>query len=267
MIRRRHRQPSPARGGLYHPADVFEIGNSLREARLRQGLDVEEAEQATKIRTKYLRALEEERFDILPAQTYVKGFLRTYAEYLGLNGQIYVDEYNSRYLAGGGGGDDEAPVRSRTKRPVARRRVESSVVMIALAGIAAAAALVIVAWRYGGSDESLVAPRVPTPQVGQAEQPATVPPALRWIRLELVAVRGKGSRIIVHRNGATGRLLYDGTLERGKTETFVGRRVWMNVSNPENLLVRINGRAMRWPRNGAAPVVAIASRQGIASAR
>ena len=79
---------------------MFEIGNSLREARLRQGLEFVEVEQATKIRGKYLRALEDEQFDILPGQTYVKGFLRTYADYLGLDGQLYVDEYNSRYIPG-----------------------------------------------------------------------------------------------------------------------------------------------------------------------
>jgi hypothetical protein len=56
---------------------VFEIGNSLREARVRQGLDLTDVERATKIRPKYLRALEDEQFEILPAQTYVKGFLST----------------------------------------------------------------------------------------------------------------------------------------------------------------------------------------------
>src|SRR5438105_15907715 len=78
---------------------MFEIGNSLREARLRQKLDFPEIEQAVKVRAKYLRALEEEEFDILPASTYVKGFLRAYADFLGLDGQLYVDEYNSRFVA------------------------------------------------------------------------------------------------------------------------------------------------------------------------
>ena len=78
---------------------MFEIGSSLKEARLRQGVDLNEAEAATKVRAKYLRALEDERFEILPAQTYVKGFLRAYADYLGLDGQLYVDEFNSRYVA------------------------------------------------------------------------------------------------------------------------------------------------------------------------
>jgi len=71
---------------------LFEIGNSLREARVRRGVDFSQAELTTKIRGKYLRALEDEQFDMLPAETYVKGFLRTYAEYLGLDGQLYVDE-------------------------------------------------------------------------------------------------------------------------------------------------------------------------------
>src|SRR5262245_6232753 len=92
---------------------MFEIGSSLREARLRQGLDFPEVEQATKIRGKYLRALEDEQFHQLPAQTYVKGFLRSYAEYLGLDGQLYVDEFNSRYVVG----EDELPYRPRRSQP------------------------------------------------------------------------------------------------------------------------------------------------------
>ncbi|MBA3365144.1 MAG: helix-turn-helix domain-containing protein, partial [Actinobacteria bacterium] len=103
---------------------MFEIGNSLREARLRQGVDFTQAEQATKIRGKYLRALEEERFELLPAQTYVKGFLRSYSEYLGLDGQLYVDEYNSRY---GQGEEPEPVIRRRIDVSHAQRRVESRV--------------------------------------------------------------------------------------------------------------------------------------------
>src|SRR5919197_2502100 len=80
---------------------MFEIGNSLREARVRQGLDYGQVELGTKIRAKYIRALEDEEFEILPTGTYTKGFLRSYAEFLGLDGQLYVDEYNSRYIVGG----------------------------------------------------------------------------------------------------------------------------------------------------------------------
>ena len=92
---------------------MFEIGNSLREARLRQSLELSDVERATKIRPKYLRALEDEQFELLPAQTYVKGFLNTYAEFLGLDGQLYVDEYNSRYVTR----EEEEPFRPRRSTP------------------------------------------------------------------------------------------------------------------------------------------------------
>jgi cytoskeletal protein RodZ len=109
---------------------VFEIGNSLREARVRQQLELTEVELATKIRARYLRALEEEAFEALPAQTYVKGFLRTYADYLGLDGQLYVDEFNSRY--GMEGEEPREPVVVRRTSNVRRqhRRLERRWVLL-----------------------------------------------------------------------------------------------------------------------------------------
>jgi cytoskeletal protein RodZ len=76
---------------------MFEIGPSLREARSRRGLSPADVHKATRIRERYLSALEEERWELLPGDAYAKGFLRTYAEFLGLDGQLYVDEYNARF--------------------------------------------------------------------------------------------------------------------------------------------------------------------------
>jgi len=74
-----------------------EIGDQLRESRMRNRVDITEVEAATKIRAKYLRALENEEWDLLPGPTFVKTFLRTYAEYLGLDARNLVEEYRSRY--------------------------------------------------------------------------------------------------------------------------------------------------------------------------
>src|SRR5918997_3040665 len=74
-----------------------EIGETLREARMRRRIDMTEVESATKIRGKYLRALENEEWDLLPGPTFVKTFLRTYAEYLGLDARLLVEEYRQRY--------------------------------------------------------------------------------------------------------------------------------------------------------------------------
>jgi hypothetical protein len=70
-----------------------EIGATLREARMRARIDVSEIEATTKIRAKYLRALENEEWGLLPGPTFVKSFLRTYAQALDLDGKALVEEY------------------------------------------------------------------------------------------------------------------------------------------------------------------------------
>ncbi|WP_026911971.1 helix-turn-helix domain-containing protein [Patulibacter minatonensis] len=74
-----------------------EIGVTLREARMRAGIDIAEVESRTKIRAKYLRALENEEWSLLPGTTFVKSFLRTYAEALGLDAKLLVEEYKFRH--------------------------------------------------------------------------------------------------------------------------------------------------------------------------
>jgi Helix-turn-helix domain len=216
---------------------VFEIGNSLREARLRQGLDFPEIEQRTKIRSKYLRALEEEQFDLLPGQTYVKGFLRSYSEYLGLDGQLYVDEFNSRYVTG----EEEPPIKpSRTEttfgRP--RRSGESRGIMLALAGIAAVTALVIAAWRAApDSDEPTI------PNLGSATNGKKAKARRPAPHVTLVASAGPGNTWLeIHRGSNAGRTIYRGTLEAGQSRAFTGKRLWVYVRAPGNLHVKINGR-------------------------
>lgn len=74
-----------------------EIGSTLREARMRARIDITEVEQATKIRAKYLRAIENEEWALLPGSTFVKSFIREYADYLDLDARALVEEYKLRY--------------------------------------------------------------------------------------------------------------------------------------------------------------------------
>ena len=76
---------------------MAEIGATLREARMRAHIDVSEIEAQTKIRAKYLRALENEEWDLLPGPTFVKSFLRTYGQALGLDAKALVDEYKREW--------------------------------------------------------------------------------------------------------------------------------------------------------------------------
>jgi len=72
------------------------IGEVLKQARARRKLEIRTVEQQTKIRAKYLRALENEEWEVLPGPAYAKGFLRTYAAFLGLDGDALVDEYRRK---------------------------------------------------------------------------------------------------------------------------------------------------------------------------
>jgi cytoskeletal protein RodZ len=103
---------------------VPEVGNSLREARIRRGLSIKDVEDVTKIRSKYLEALEEDDFEVLPGPTYVKGFLRTYATFLKLNADALVDQYRSQYEPRN---DDPAVLRADlTRSPRSRSGSASS---------------------------------------------------------------------------------------------------------------------------------------------
>jgi hypothetical protein len=240
---------------------MFEIGNSLHEARVRQAVGLQAAEVGTKIRAKYLKALEEEQFDALPAQTYVKGFLRTYAEFLGLDGQLYVDEYNSRFVAG----DDETrPLRPRRSQARPDRRsggFESRAVLVTLAAIAIVAALVIVAWRSGDGNH-----RDSFQQQAPVAKPASKPAAHRASNVAhlVVTARHGNSLLEVHAGSAAGKLLFQGTLLRGKSVPFDGKRLWVDATSPANLDVRLNGKKRRIP--GTKPRVVIVTAAGIQTA-
>ena len=229
---------------------MFEIGNSLREARIRRGIDFPQAETAIKIRGKYLRALEEEQFELLPAETYVKGFLRTYAEYLGLDGQLYVDEFNSRFVTGEESEARRARTRrSTTARPQRRsRRTETNVVLIALAAIAIFTVIVIAAWKTGGSPSA--------PPTTTAKKHARVPAAL----FTFTALHGT-THVIARNSSATGAIRYDGTVQKGDSSVAIrGKRLWVAIDSPENLRVLVRGKRVHVP--GLRPRVIIVTPTG-----
>ncbi len=214
-----------------------------------------QAELATKIRAKYLRALEEERFEQLPSQTYVKGFLRTYADYLGLDGQLYVDEYNSRFVVGE---DMDSRIRRSTVRPERRtRRLETGIVLVALAAVAVVTLVVVSAWQTSGSGAK--APAVSGR--AHAAKKHTAPRLSAYLQIN--AVKGP-SYVLVHRNGPRGRLLFQGTIGKGRVEPFSGRHFWVSLSSPENLIVIVGGKAV--PLAGGKPVVLTIGPSGVHTA-
>jgi Helix-turn-helix domain/RodZ C-terminal domain len=238
---------------------VFEIGNSLREARLRQGFELPRVEADTKIRAKYLRALEEEHFEVLPGDTYVKGFLRTYAEYLGLDGQLYVDEYTSRFAR-----EEEFPVQSAATRRPRPRRMESNFVVVGLAGIVAVTILVVVAWKFGSGgtptsadllDGGAATTTHSSTTTGETANQA--PPRHTVSRAKLALAADQGDCWMqVRARSASGELLYEGTLQQGQTQRFTKwKRLWIQLGAPVYLDARLNGKHVKFPTRPSIVVV------------
>ena len=221
---------------------------------MRRGVDFAEAEAAIKIRGKYLRALEDDQFELLPAETYVKGFLRTYAEYLGLDGQLYVDEFNSRFVAGEDHDVRRAHARRSTARPERRnRRAETMIVLFALAAIAVFTVIVISAWTTSDKKPGAVThPKSHVPRVT---------PALFSVK----PLRGS-THVIARSVSATGAIKYDGTVQAGDSAVGIrGKQLWVSIDSPENLRIEVRGKQVHVP--GLKPQVIIVTATGWHPAR
>jgi cytoskeletal protein RodZ len=96
------------------------VGNKLRDARARRKLSLQEAEDATKIRARYLQAIENEDWDELPGDIYARAFIRTYGALLGLDGERLAEE--QRQLRGSARPGEGLPRVDPRPRKVVRAR-------------------------------------------------------------------------------------------------------------------------------------------------
>jgi cytoskeleton protein RodZ len=160
---------------------MLEIGSSLREARVRRGLELAEVEAATLIRARYIEALEHEQFELLPAGSYRRSFLREYAEFLGLDGDTYASEYDLRLASL----EPEPPSPAPHPGSVLLRLLGELPLTPRTFAVASAVALGgIAVWQLGGSGGSgLVRTTQPASQTHAHTPPhahhpaATTPPA------------------------------------------------------------------------------------------
>jgi cytoskeletal protein RodZ len=215
-----------------------EIGETLREARMRRRIDMTEVEAATKIRAKYLRALENEEWDLLPGPTFVKTFLRTYAEFLDLDPRLLVEEYRQRYerpstqdlTPFGAGRGTQQRRRRRQRRPIGP-------FLVVLGGVGVLLAVLYLLGTWGGDDDDKpIQAATPTPTATATATPAKKSstkkkkkPAPTRVTLRLTAT----SRVYACVEDATGKAVVNRqTLEPGKsTKTFRSQRFRVNLGS------------------------------------
>jgi cytoskeletal protein RodZ len=226
-----------------------EIGDQLRETRMRNRIDITEVEAATKIRAKYLRALENEEWDLLPGPTFVKTFLRTYADYLGLDARNLVEEYRARYERPSA--QELTPfgtsIGSRRARP---RRPILAPWMAVLAGIVVLLGALWLLGNWGGDEgdggDEVSATSTPnaTPAPsddGQQKKKRKQTPAKKTVvRLQ---IQPTGPVSVCLENAAGEPLIQNITLQANEdTETFRSKRFTMSFGTGEAVM-RVDGKA------------------------
>jgi len=230
---------------------MADIGATLREARMRQRIDISEIESETKIRAKYLRALENEEWDLLPGPTYVKSFLRTYADTLGLDGKLLIEEYKLRHERLS---DVEMqPIGPPGPREVRRRRRTGSgrrwAVAVVIAGLVAALYLI-----GSGDDEPEQATTLPpvatettatTPTTRTSSTPSrTRRQTPRLARLQIIPT---GPVYVCLRRSGGDAVVNGSILQAGSRQpTYRSRRFRLLLGNGEARL-RVNGRSRSVP--------------------
>jgi hypothetical protein len=196
---------------------VPDIGSTLREARMRARIDITEVETRTKIRAKYLRALENEEWDLLPGPIYVKSFLRTYGDYLGLDSRLLVDEFKRRY---------ERPT-DHEMRPISSLRREQerhargpllpSWALIGLVLVGVLVALYVVG-NLGGGSKNAAPPTAHKPKPHRhrpaSKPPTPLPATTTSVTLKLVPT---GLVYVCLVNGAGKKLINQQTYNVGQT--------------------------------------------------
>ena len=247
---------------------MADIGTILREARIRARIDITEVEARTKIRAKYLRAIENEEWDLLPGPVYVKSFLRTYGDFLGVDSRLLVDEFKRRYERPAD--QDLRPISSLSRERERRRRRPRlgpvAVIVLALIAVAAALALVGTLSNNGTSTSSTPAAPVAsqasttgtsaTSHTTTAHKPPAKhhrpapPPKPTKVTVKLVAT---STPVYICIEDGTGKVLVPGTIySPGQTiPTETASKLLMTFGNSA-VQMKVNGKTV--PVGPGAPV-------------
>jgi cytoskeleton protein RodZ len=231
-----------------------EIGAELREARMRLKIDINEVELGTKIRAKYLRAMENEEWDLLPGEVYVRSFLRTYADFLGLDSRHLLDEFRRRYESPS---DHEPPPivppsRGGRERERERRRRHAIgvppwalvVVVLVIVGVV----LYVVGTHNTSHDNASLPPRTKSAHTRHHRRHKTTPAASKHAskpkpkpKTVTVALTPTGAVWVCLVNGA-GKALIDGQIyDTGQTiPAETGKKLLLLLGNA-SVTMKVNG--------------------------
>jgi transcriptional regulator with XRE-family HTH domain len=216
------------------------VGELLKQERDAQGKTVEDVAKATKMSTLIIEALEADHFSVLPAPVYVKGHLRTYARYLGLNEDAIVDKY-LRFTQQQESDELDEWDAVELELHEEKKRLEKRWVWLAVA--VAVIAVIVIAWylstRRGGEDsesDMATTPAVVTEPVREAVAQDTT---IEWHKLTLLAVARERTWLSVRVDGEP---VADLTLDEGEEREWEADESFrLDVGNGGGLELYLDG--------------------------
>ena len=221
-----------------------DIGSTLREARIRARVDITEVETATKIRAKYLRALENEEWDLLPGPVYIRSFLRTYGDYLGLDSRMLTEEFKQRFER-----PSEHDLRPRSTLARDREHRDRPSRIPSWAPIAVVVVVLLaVLWAVGSATNS--GPSAPATHVSHHAPPVhhhhrvTIPAATSKPKRVYLRMVPTGTVYVCLVNAAGIKLINQQTYAVGQTIPVEhGRRLLLTLGN-NAIDLKANGRTI-----------------------
>jgi cytoskeleton protein RodZ len=223
---------------------MADIGTTLREARMRARIDISEVEASTKIRAKYLRAIENEEWDLLPGPVYARSFLRTYGDYLGLDSRMLIDEFKQQYERPSDHELRPIASRSRERERNRRRTVMPPWALIGAVLVAVVAALFILGTLGNNKPAATTPPpKVVHRPVHHVHHHAPVPVVTKptTVTLQLVPT---GAVYVCLVNGNGMRLIPGRIFNAGQTiPTVTARKLLLTLGN-NSVQMKVNGKAV-----------------------
>jgi len=258
---------------------VSELGAILKKAREEKGFSLDHVQEETKIRKRYLEALEQGDYDVLPGKFYIRAFIKSYAEFVGLDADEVLKHYQVEAP------EPEMPVNEAmpSRKPKRMRSVRSErfgkwLFNVLLWGFLLLVIFVIWFYYYNNDETPAneadntpitdnsqpTALPTPTSALGQATPTPTPTPTIQPVTLTKVQSSGKedtfavspvkesyelvitnsggASWLEVYDNGKNGTKLFYSNIQDGQTETFtVSSDVYLNLGRPANIEVTLDG--------------------------
>ena len=206
---------------------------------MRAHIDIGEVETRTKIRAKYLRAIENEEWDLLPGPVYAKSFLRTYSDFLGLDSRMLVEEFRRQYE--GPTDHDMRPISARTRERerAARGPLLPPWALIGLVLVAIVVALYFVGSFNGGKQKSpTTGATAPKQHRIRHHRHRPPPPSPTTVKLQLVPT---GTVYVCLVNGAGAKLINEQTFSVGQTiPTATAGKLLLTLGNA-SVQMKVNG--------------------------